>query len=129
MPRIRIILLGIGYVGSNFGLLYGQAAVEPDVAWAKMAAMAKGDRIASREFWKRLRRQGTTSKPKPTPVHLPRPSRQDSLRYTVCGDFRTFCKTDGYAVGRDAHTLLAPCDIDALDRPKLCSCGSIYNGA
>ena len=28
------------------------AAVDPDVVWAKMAAMAEGARIASREFWK-----------------------------------------------------------------------------
>ena len=26
--------------------------IDPDVVWAKMAAMAEGARIASREFWK-----------------------------------------------------------------------------
>ena len=36
----------------GFGTWVGQAAVDPDVVWAKMAAMAKGARIASREFWK-----------------------------------------------------------------------------
>jgi 5-methyltetrahydropteroyltriglutamate--homocysteine methyltransferase len=36
----------------GFGTWVGQAAVDPDVAWAKMAAMAEGARIASREFWK-----------------------------------------------------------------------------
>lgn len=36
----------------GFGTWVGQAAVDPEVAWAKMAAMAEGARIASREFWK-----------------------------------------------------------------------------
>ena len=36
----------------GFGTCIGQAAVDPDVAWAKMAAMAEGARIAPREFWK-----------------------------------------------------------------------------
>jgi 5-methyltetrahydropteroyltriglutamate--homocysteine methyltransferase len=29
----------------------GQAAVDPDVVWAKLAAMVEGARIASRRFW------------------------------------------------------------------------------
>ncbi len=37
----------------GFGTWVGQAAVDPDVVWAKFAAMAEGARIASREFWKR----------------------------------------------------------------------------
>jgi 5-methyltetrahydropteroyltriglutamate--homocysteine methyltransferase len=37
----------------GFGTWVGQAAVDPDVVWAKMAAMAEGARIASRQFWKR----------------------------------------------------------------------------
>ncbi|MFO1216829.1 MAG: cobalamin-independent methionine synthase II family protein [Burkholderiaceae bacterium] len=37
----------------GFGTWVGQAAVDPDVVWAKMAAMAKGARIASERFWKR----------------------------------------------------------------------------
>ncbi|HSS71248.1 MAG TPA: epoxyalkane--coenzyme M transferase, partial [Casimicrobiaceae bacterium] len=37
----------------GFGTWVGQAAVDPDVVWAKMAAMAEGARIASRELWKR----------------------------------------------------------------------------
>ena len=37
----------------GFGTWVGQAAVDPDVVWAKMAAMAEGARIASRDFWKR----------------------------------------------------------------------------
>jgi len=37
----------------GFGTWVGQAAVDPDVVWAKMAAMAEGARIASRAFWKR----------------------------------------------------------------------------
>jgi 5-methyltetrahydropteroyltriglutamate--homocysteine methyltransferase len=36
----------------GFGTWVGQAAVDPDVVWAKMAAMAEGARIASREFWR-----------------------------------------------------------------------------
>jgi 5-methyltetrahydropteroyltriglutamate--homocysteine methyltransferase len=37
----------------GYGTWVGQAAVDPDVVWAKMAAMAEGARIASREFWGR----------------------------------------------------------------------------
>jgi 5-methyltetrahydropteroyltriglutamate--homocysteine methyltransferase len=36
----------------GYGTWVGQAAVEPDVVWAKLAAMAEGARIATREFWK-----------------------------------------------------------------------------
>ena len=35
----------------GYGTWVGQAAVDPDVVWAKMAAMAQGARIASRQFW------------------------------------------------------------------------------
>ena len=35
----------------GYGTWVGQAAVDPDVVWAKMAAMAEGARIASREFF------------------------------------------------------------------------------
>jgi len=35
----------------GFGTWVGQAAVDPDVVWAKFAAMAEGARIASRAFW------------------------------------------------------------------------------
>ena len=35
----------------GYGTWVGQAAVDPDVVWAKFAAMAEGARIASREFW------------------------------------------------------------------------------
>ena len=37
----------------GFGTWVGQAAVDPDVVWAKMAAMAEGARIATKEFWGR----------------------------------------------------------------------------
>lgn len=37
----------------GFGTWVGQAAVDPEVVWAKMAAMAEGARIASRTFWPR----------------------------------------------------------------------------
>jgi 5-methyltetrahydropteroyltriglutamate--homocysteine methyltransferase len=35
----------------GYGTWVGQAAVDPRVVWAKMAAMAEGARIASKEFW------------------------------------------------------------------------------
>ena len=35
----------------GFGTWVGQAAVDPDVVWAKMAAMAEGARRASARFW------------------------------------------------------------------------------
>jgi 5-methyltetrahydropteroyltriglutamate--homocysteine methyltransferase len=37
----------------GFGTWVGQAAVDPDVVWAKLGAMAEGARIASRQFWGR----------------------------------------------------------------------------
>ena len=36
----------------GYGTWVGQAAVDPDVVWAKLAAMAEGARIATRQFWK-----------------------------------------------------------------------------
>jgi 5-methyltetrahydropteroyltriglutamate--homocysteine methyltransferase len=36
----------------GFGTWVGQAAVDPDVVWAKFAAMAEGARIATRTFWR-----------------------------------------------------------------------------
>jgi 5-methyltetrahydropteroyltriglutamate--homocysteine methyltransferase len=36
----------------GYGTWVGQAAVDPDVVWAKMAAMAEGARMASKLFWK-----------------------------------------------------------------------------
>jgi 5-methyltetrahydropteroyltriglutamate--homocysteine methyltransferase len=36
----------------GYGTWVGQAAVDPDVAWAKLAALAEGARVASRQFWK-----------------------------------------------------------------------------
>ncbi len=36
----------------GYGTWVGQAAVDPDVVFAKLAAMAEGARIASRQFWK-----------------------------------------------------------------------------
>jgi 5-methyltetrahydropteroyltriglutamate--homocysteine methyltransferase len=35
----------------GYGTWVGQAAVDPDVVWAKLAAMAEGARIASARFW------------------------------------------------------------------------------
>jgi 5-methyltetrahydropteroyltriglutamate--homocysteine methyltransferase len=36
----------------GYGTWVGQAAVDADVVWAKLAAMAEGAKIASKEFWK-----------------------------------------------------------------------------
>lgn len=36
----------------GYGTWVGQAAVDPAVVWAKLAAMAEGARIATREFWR-----------------------------------------------------------------------------
>lgn len=35
----------------GYGTWVGQAAVDPDVVWAKLAAMAEGARIATKQFW------------------------------------------------------------------------------
>jgi len=37
----------------GYGTWVGQAAVDPDVVWGKLAAMAEGARIASQQFWGR----------------------------------------------------------------------------
>jgi len=36
----------------GFGTWVGQAAVDPAIVWAKLAAMAEGARIATRRFWR-----------------------------------------------------------------------------
>ena len=36
----------------GYGTWVGQAAVDPDVVWAKFAAMADGARLATKQFWK-----------------------------------------------------------------------------
>jgi 5-methyltetrahydropteroyltriglutamate--homocysteine methyltransferase len=35
----------------GFGTWLGQAAVDPDIVWAKLASLAEGARLASRELW------------------------------------------------------------------------------
>ncbi|MGH7325135.1 MAG: cobalamin-independent methionine synthase II family protein [Candidatus Rokuibacteriota bacterium] len=35
----------------GFGTWVGQAAVDPDIVWAKLGSLAEGARLASREFW------------------------------------------------------------------------------
>ncbi|HSF04740.1 MAG TPA: cobalamin-independent methionine synthase II family protein [Methylomirabilota bacterium] len=35
----------------GFGTWVGQAAVDPDVVWAKLSALAEGARLASKQFW------------------------------------------------------------------------------
>ena len=35
----------------GYGTWVGQAAVDPDVVFAKLTAMAEGARIASKQFW------------------------------------------------------------------------------
>ena len=36
----------------GYGTWVGQAAVDPDIVWAKFTALAEGARIATRRFWK-----------------------------------------------------------------------------
>jgi 5-methyltetrahydropteroyltriglutamate--homocysteine methyltransferase len=36
----------------GYGTWVGQAAVDPDVVWAKFSALAEGARIATKQFWK-----------------------------------------------------------------------------
>ena len=35
----------------GFGTWVGQAAVDPDVVWAKLSAMTKGAKLATKQFW------------------------------------------------------------------------------
>jgi 5-methyltetrahydropteroyltriglutamate--homocysteine methyltransferase len=35
----------------GFGTWVGQAAVDPDIVWAKLASLAEGARLATRELW------------------------------------------------------------------------------
>jgi 5-methyltetrahydropteroyltriglutamate--homocysteine methyltransferase len=35
----------------GFGTWVGQAAVDPDIVWAKLASLAEGAKLASRVFW------------------------------------------------------------------------------
>ena len=35
----------------GFGTWVGQAAVDPDIVWAKLGSLAEGARLASRELW------------------------------------------------------------------------------
>ena len=41
----------IGGTDCGFGTWVGQAAVDPDIVWAKLASLAEGARLASRELW------------------------------------------------------------------------------
>ena len=36
----------------GFGTWVGQSAVDPDIVWAKLAALAEGARLATREFFR-----------------------------------------------------------------------------
>jgi 5-methyltetrahydropteroyltriglutamate--homocysteine methyltransferase len=36
----------------GYGTWVGQAAVDPAVVWAKLAAMAEGARLATKEYWR-----------------------------------------------------------------------------
>ena len=35
----------------GFGTWVGQAAVDPDIVWAKLGSLAEGARLVSRELW------------------------------------------------------------------------------
>src|SRR4030095_9158599 len=48
----------------GFGTWVGQAAVDPDIVWAKLASMAEAARRATRELWKR----GPGDAPRPGPA-------------------------------------------------------------
>jgi 5-methyltetrahydropteroyltriglutamate--homocysteine methyltransferase len=54
-PRLKVISSACDNViaGSDcgFGTWVGQAAVDPDVVWAKLSAMAEGARLATKQFW------------------------------------------------------------------------------
>jgi 5-methyltetrahydropteroyltriglutamate--homocysteine methyltransferase len=41
----------IGGTDCGFGTWVGQSAVDPDIVWAKLGALAEGARLASKEFW------------------------------------------------------------------------------
>jgi 5-methyltetrahydropteroyltriglutamate--homocysteine methyltransferase len=41
----------VGGSDCGYGTWVGQAAVDPQIVWAKLAALAEGARIASQEFW------------------------------------------------------------------------------
>src|SRR5271168_1125155 len=36
----------------GYGTWVGQAAVDPDIVWAKLAALSEGARLASQRFWR-----------------------------------------------------------------------------
>jgi 5-methyltetrahydropteroyltriglutamate--homocysteine methyltransferase len=42
----------VGGSDCGYGTWVGQAAVDPQIVWAKFAALAEGARIASKEFWR-----------------------------------------------------------------------------
>jgi 5-methyltetrahydropteroyltriglutamate--homocysteine methyltransferase len=48
-------------VDCGFSIHVGQGGVDPDVVWAKLAALAEGARIASDRFWPRTRRPAPTA--------------------------------------------------------------------
>jgi 5-methyltetrahydropteroyltriglutamate--homocysteine methyltransferase len=53
----------------GYGTWVGQAAVDADVVWAKLAALAEGARIATRAFWRQespSSTRATTTVPSPT---------------------------------------------------------------
>ncbi len=41
----------IGGVDCGFSIHVGSGGLDPDVVWAKLAALAQGAEIASRKFW------------------------------------------------------------------------------
>ena len=47
----------------GFSTFAGFTAVEPKITWAKLAAMAEGARIASRELWKKSTKRAPVRKP------------------------------------------------------------------
>ena len=51
MPTISAATDEFAHRTARYGIWAGQAAVDPDVVWAKFSALAEGARLASKKFW------------------------------------------------------------------------------
>ena len=51
LPTISAATDEFAHPTARYGTWVGQAAVDPDVVWAKFAALAEGARLASKKFW------------------------------------------------------------------------------
>jgi 5-methyltetrahydropteroyltriglutamate--homocysteine methyltransferase len=64
----------------GFSTFAGFTAVEPKITWAKLAAMAQGARIASRELWKKTSRPSPAGKGSTRRVAKPTKSKARAKR-------------------------------------------------